>query len=248
MDRFLKILSKVGAVLFVLSFVIISGFVAILIPATSKAFYRARFTEVDSNGKTALYYVKRNAYSIQDEKTARFVIDMTEEELVAVMLHAVRYCLYLEDDLNPTVDGYKMQLYRADEISHMQDVKKVFGKGLITVFVSVVVFIATLCLGIIKRKGYYTNCRKVPIYTLIGVVLALFITGVVAITNFDKAFDIFHKMLFDGNWEFETGVMIKMIGYIFDDILPIILTVWLSLLALFGVGLWVYNHLLKNSK
>ena len=63
---------------------------------------------------------------------------------------------------------------------------------------------------------------------------------------FDKAFDIFHKLLFDGNWEFETGVMIKMIGYVFDDIFPIILTIWLTLLALFGVGILRFNKKIKK--
>ena len=63
---------------------------------------------------------------------------------------------------------------------------------------------------------------------------------------FDKAFDIFHKLLFDGNWEFETGVMIKMIGYIFDDIFPIIFAVWLSIIALFGIGVLLYNKVLKR--
>ena len=196
MERFLRIFSKITAVFFVLAFAVISCFVAIVIPASSKGFYRARFSETDKEGKTALYYVKRQTYSMSDEKTARFVIDMTEEELVGVMMHAVRYCFYLEDDLNPTVDGYKMQLYREDEISHMKDVKKVFGVGLIIVGVSVVVFLATLCLGVIKRKNYYSNCRKVPIYALIGVFIVIFTVGILALTNFDKAFDIFHKLLF----------------------------------------------------
>ena len=85
-----------------------------------------------------------------------------------------------------------------------------------------------------------------PIYALIGVLLVLFTVGVIAMVNFDKAFDIFHKLLFDGNWEFETGIMIKMIGYIFDDILPIILTIWLSLLVLLGAGVLLYNKTLKQ--
>lgn len=246
MDRFLKILSKVGAVFFVLSFAIISGFIAILIPACNNSFYRARFREVDEKGNTALYYVKRQTYSMTDEKTARYVIDMTEDDLVEVMKHVVRYCFYLEDNLNPTIDGYEMKLFREDEISHMQDVKGVFGGGLIIVGVSVCLFIVTLCFGIIKRKSYYKNCRKVPIYALIGVLLVLFTVGVIAMANFDKAFDIFHKLLFDGNWEFETGIMIKMIGYIFDDILPIILTIWLSLLVLLGAGVLLYNKTLKQ--
>ena len=245
MDRFLKVFSKIGAVFFVLSFTIMAGFIAIVIPASSNSFYLKRFREVDEKGKTAHDYVKEQTYFLLDDETARFVYDMTEDDLVFVMKHVVRYCFYLEEDLNPTIDGYTMQFFREDEIAHMKDVKKVFGAGLIIVGVSLVVFITTLCFGIIKRKSYYQNCRKIPIYALIGVFIVILTVGILALTNFDKAFDIFHLILFSGNWEFEDGIMIKMIGYIFDDILPIILTIWLGLLALLGVGVWLYNKKLK---
>ena len=174
------------------------------------------------------------------------MMDMTEDKLVDTMMHAVRYCLYLEDDLNPTVNGYKMQIYRQDELSHMQDVKKVFGGGLIIVAVALTLFLVTLCFGIIKRKSYYNNCRKVPFYALIGVLLVLLTLGILALTSFELAFDIFHKILFDGNWEFQNGVMIEMIGYIFEDIAVIIISVWLGLLALFSASVYLCNKLLKR--
>ncbi|MBR2337114.1 MAG: DUF1461 domain-containing protein [Clostridia bacterium] len=246
MDRFFKILSRALAVLFVLSFAILAGFVAIVIPTSSRGFYKKQFLKPNEEGKTALYLVRRQTYDISDIETARFVIDMTEDELVDVMMHAVRYCFYLEDDLNPTVDGYQMKLYREDEISHMQDVKGVFGGGLIMVGVSLAVFITGLCLALIKKKSYYLNCRKVPVYALIGVLLGLLAVGIFSLANFDFAFDAFHKIFFDGNWEFETGIMIEMIGYLFDDILPIILSVWLGLLAVFGVAIYFFNRFLKK--
>lgn len=248
MDRFFKVFSKICAVLFVLSFAVLTGFIAIVIPASSNSFYVERFREVDKDGKTAHDYVQEQTYFLLDDETARFVMDMTEDDLVYIMKHVVRYCFYLEKDLNPTIDGYKMQFFREDEIAHMKDVKKVFGAGLIIVGVCLVVFIATLCLAIIKRKSYYQNCRKIPFYVLLGVFVSLLTIGLLAVLNFDKAFDIFHKILFSGNWEFEDGIMIKMIGYIFDDILPIILTIWLSLLALLGVGVWLYNKKLKTKQ
>ena len=247
MDRFLKILSKVGAVFFVLSFVLISGFLAIVIPATSEAFYRAQFSKEDENGYTPLYYVKRQSYNIKDYTSSGYIYHITEEQLVDNMMHAVRYCFYLEDDLNPTIDGYKMQFYREDELSHMKDVKDVFGGGLIIVGASLLIFTVTLTFGLIKKKGYYQNCRKVPFYTLIGTLIVLLLLGLVTALNFDKAFEIFHVILFDGNWEFENGVMIEMIGYIFDDILPIILTIWFGLLALLGAGIVLYNKKLKKA-
>ena len=246
MDRFLKILGKVGAVFFVLSFAVISCFIAIVIPACSKAFYKDEFNKTLENGHTIHYIVKRETYLMEDVQSARFVMEMTEDELIDLMMHTVRYCFYLEEDLNPTIDGYQLKLYRQDEISHMQDVKAVFGGGLVIVGVSVGVFIITLCIGLVKRKSYYENCRKVPIYALIGVLLVFLIIGIASMIWFDKAFDIFHKLLFDGNWEFETGVMIKMIGYVFDDIFPIILTIWLTLLALFGVGILRFNKKIKK--
>ena len=246
MDRFLKVLSKIVAVFFIISFTVLAGFVAIIIPASSNGFYLERFREKDEKGRTALDYVKDQNYFLLDDETARFVMDMTEEDLVYVMKHVVRYCFYLEEDLNPTIDGYKMQFFREDEISHMKDVKNLFGVVLIVVGISLVVFIATLCIGVIKRKSYYQNCRKIPFYVLLGVFIVILAVGILSVLNFDKAFDIFHQILFSGNWEFEDGIMIKMIGYIFDDILPIILTIWLGLLTLLAAGIVLYNKKLKN--
>ena len=246
MARFLKVLSKIVAVFFIISFTVLAGFVAIIIPASSQSFYTERFREKDEKGRTALDYVKDQNYFLLDDETARFVMDMTEEDLVYVMKHVVRYCFYLEEDLNPTIGGYKMQFFREDEISHMKDVKNLFGVVLIVVGISLVVFIVTLCIGVIKRKSYYQNCRKIPFYVLLGVFIIVLAVGIFSVLNFDKAFDIFHQILFSGNWEFEDGIMIKMIGYIFDDILPIILTIWLGLLTLLGAGIVLYNKKLKK--
>lgn len=246
MDRFFKILSKAMACLFTLSAFVIIVFVAIIVPSNSSAFYSAQFNEPDEYGKTPIDYVKKYSYSMQDDKAASYVLQMSEDDLIGLMKHVMRYCLYLEDDLNPTVNGEKINVFRQDEVSHMKDVKGVFGGLLITVGVSVLIFISTLILAILKKKEYYQNCRKVPFYTLIGVFSLLLVLGITVAIDFEWAFDIFHMILFDGNWIFEDGIMIEMIGYIFDDLVPIILGASVIMLGLFVLGLYLYNRGLKN--
>ena len=128
----------------------------------------------------------------------------------------------------------------------MQDVKNLFGGGIILVLVATVILCVLLVLGLIKKKGYYENCRKVPYYTLIGIFAVLALLGLAIAIDFTTAFEIFHQIFFDGNYAFADGVMIAMINNIFFDLVPIILVIWIVLLALFVVGLVLYNYVLKQ--
>ncbi len=246
MERLFKILYKILAVFFTLSVFLISGFIAIIGPATNKGFYTSQFEKVDDFGETVLDNVRYQYRYLEDEKAKEYVKNMTSEQLMDLMMHTMKYCLFLEDDLNPVIDGERLEIFREDEYSHMEDVKGVFGGGMLIVLVGVAVFAVTLTLGLLKKKGYYENCRKYPYYTLIGVLLVLGFIGIAAAIDFDKAFEIFHKIFFDGNWQFASGVMIAMIGTIFLDLVPIILAIWIGLLALFVVGVVFYNKWLKG--
>lgn len=236
-----KILAKIYTVLFTVSVFLIFGFVAIMIPASSQAFYRSQFEKYD-----VLKSVQFQHRYLEDENAREYIQTLTDEELDDLMMHVVRYCLFLEDDLNITVDGVHLEIFRDDEYSHMQDVKNVFGGGLIIVLVSVIIILVGVVLFLIYRKGYYENCRKIPFITLAVIGGLLVLVALYALIDFESAFTLFHVILFDGNWMFSHGVMITMIGQIFFDIVPIIAVIWIGLILSYVLALYLYNKILAK--
>lgn len=256
MNRIEKLKSvgvKVIAALGALSAFLISGFIAIIIPATSTAFYKSQYAKNDT-----LEYVRRQ--SVYLEGDAQFyVANMTEEQLLELMHRTMRYCLYLEDDLNPTIDGKYLKIFRNEEgetltdgcleIDHMADVKGVFGGGLILVGTSAVVLIVGIALSIIFCEEFRKYCKKTPYITIIAALCVLATIGVVAAVNFDYAFTLFHKIFFDGSqWQFSSGVMIAMIGDIFTGIVPVIIGIWVGLIAVVVVGTHLYSKFVINRR
>lgn len=254
MKRFKPILANILTVLFTLSAFFIAGFIAVVVPAASRAFYKTQFRKHGTLEK-----VRAQAVYLTDEKAQNYIKNLTEEQLLSLMNHTMRYCLYLEDDLNITVGGEKLEIFLdikgetlnggCREITHMADCKKLFGAGIILFFVSVAVFIAALVLGIIFRKAYYLYCGK-TVYITLGICLGvLAVIGIFAAINFDKAFTIFHEIFFNGKqWQFGYGVMIAMIGEIFTGLVPIIGIIWIGLLILTVVGVYLFNRPLRKQK
>lgn len=238
-----KILAKIYTVLFSVSVFLVFGFISIIIPATSPAFYRAQFEKYD-----VLRSVQYQYRYLFDEEAREYISTLSDEELDALMMHVMDYCLYLEDDLNPTINGKTLTVFREDEYSHMQDVKEVFGGGLIIVLVSVLIIIAGIVLFLVYRKGYYENCRKIPFITFAVIGGILLLIALFALVDFNTAFIVFHLLLFEGNWTFANGVMIAMIGQIFFDIVPIIVAIWVGLIVLYVLTLCLYNKKQANKK
>ena len=246
MDRFLKTIYKICAVIFTLSVFLTTGFVAIIAPAVNKSFYAEQFKKIDLFGNPVIESVRLQSKYVEDQKAKEYVANISEEQLLDLMMHVMAYLTFLEDDMNITVDGEYLQIFRQDEISHMQDVKNLFGGGICIVAVATVLLVVLLILGVIKKKGYYENCRKVPYYTLLGVFIVLALLGLAVAIDFTTAFEIFHQIFFAGNYAFSDGVMIAMISNVFFDLVPIILIIWVALLVLFVGGLILYNYLLTQ--
>lgn len=233
MSRFRKTLfspntGRILAVLLTLGFFILSGALSILLPAPTPAFYRREFAKNDT-----LALVRQQAAYLSDEKAASYVASLSEEELLALMKHTLRYCIFLEDDLNITVNGERLEVFREDELSHMRDVRSVFGGGLLLTLAGLVLFV----LGVVYfriRPRLYASCRRVPYITLAVLAGLLLIVALAAAIDFTAAFAVFHKIFFAGTkWRFGDGVMIAMIGDIFPDLVPIIFVLWIFLLGSF---------------
>ena len=240
-----KAIYRIFTVCTSIAITIIIAFVAIMIPANSKAFYRWQFEKhntldwVQSQSEillddTSPYY---------DEKAGNYVANMTEQQLENLMLHVMRYCLWLEDDMNITVDGQYLKIFREDEKSHMFDVKRIFGALIILTILSLLTCIAFLFFIINRPKIYYETSRKIPFITL-GVVLALFaFIAIWTIIDYKFVFEVaFHNLFFTGNFAFSDGVMISMIGEIFSDLILLIGIGFLVFTATVFVAFALYNR------
>lgn len=237
-----KIAFQALTVLFTLGFFVFSGFISIVLPATSRHFYQTQFEKYNT-----LYRVQGQSIYLDDMAAAVYVDDLSEEELLDLMDHTMRYCLFLEDDLNPTIDGVRLEIFRPDEYAHMEDVRGVFGGGLLLVGIFFLFIPAGLIFGLKFKKAYFDACRRIPYYTLLTTACLLLAVGLFAAIDFDAAFTLFHEIFFAGTqWRFANGVMITMIGPIFTDIVPIIFVLWSVLLGTFLACLVFYNCYLKK--
>ncbi len=241
------IVMQAGAAVFTIAAFLFFGFLSIFIPAYTPAFYKAQF-EKHGTLEAVQYqarYLDDPDSEDYDPAAAEYVRNMTDEQLMDLMMHAMRYCSLLEDDLNITVDGQYLKIFRKDEVSHMKDVRGVFAGGIVIVLVSVVLGVAYLIFALRNRKLYCEKARKIPYFTLIALASVLAFVGICAAIDFDAAFDIFHRIFFEDNWVFGSGVMVYMIGPIFTDLVPVIIVTWVALTALFVTGLIFYNRRLK---
>ncbi len=230
-----RFLIKLSAFVLSLTMFLCLGFVAIIIPATSEAFYEGQFEKHDT-----LAYVQYQARYLEGD-AKEYIASLDDEALIDLMLHAIRYCLSLEDNLNPTIDGKVLEVYSENELSHMKDVRDVFSGGMTIVLVAFVLSVLILVLIFFNKKDYYQSGRRYPFYSLILVAVLLAAVAIFCVVDFELAFVIFHLLLFEGNWQFANGVMIAMIGEIFFDIAFIIAALWAIFLALYVIFILILN-------
>ena len=102
-----------------------------------------------------------------------------------------------------TADGTRQEFYTAREKAHLKDVRAIFLKAyLVRLIAALIFFISLICIFIYYkyRASYCPSICKTFINTCtITNVAFLLVVGIAAV-NFDKAFMIFHKMLFANNY------------------------------------------------
>ena len=238
-----KTLLTVFVILASMGVFFLSLFVSLSVISFSRGFYKYEF-----NKYATLPYVREQAIYLEDQDAIEYVENLSEEELLNLMIHTVKYCFGLENNLNPTVNGKVLNVFREDEVSHMADVQGVFRGGIIIVGVFLLFVIVGAVLSV-SFKSLYIYVRKVPFIVLGVLILLTAVLGIIIATDFEKAFDIFHMIFFNGNWQFSDGVMIAMIGDIFTDIVPIICGLFVFTLAVFTLAIFFSGKALcKNCR
>jgi uncharacterized membrane protein len=227
-SKITKVFHVLLVVAFSIGFFLLSGFASIMIPATSRNFYKSQFIKYDT-----VEWVREQGVYLDDRNAREYIENITESQLLDLMDHTMLYCLGFADDLNITVDGVRLEVFREDEYAHMRDCRALFIGGEIIGGVALLLVIAGLVFVLLFSGEYYKNARKVPFLAIGVCALAVAVVGVVALIDFDAAFTAFHRILFTGNWTFANGVMISMIGTIFTDLVVYIAIGWLGSIALF---------------
>ena len=242
-DTSSKIITRFVNVLFTIGIFLICGFIAVIVPSTSTSFYEHQF-----NKNNTLNKVQRQSYYLSGD-AKEYVANMSMDELLSLMDHTMDYCLYFEDDLNITVDGTHLEVFRQDEYVHMQDVKVLFGGGYVLLTVGLLFFVGGLVYNLKFKTQYFKYARRTAYYTLGVILVILLVIALFALIDFDMAFTVFHQILFPGKqWTFASGVMVAMIADIFTGLAPIILAVWVVLLGIFTGVIYYINKRKFNQK
>ena len=109
------------------------------------------------------------------------------------------------DNLNieVTADGARQEFYNAREKAHLKDVRNIVLKAYRLKLIAALICLISLIYIIIHCKRHqsaWLSIRKIFVATcIITNAVLLLVVGIVAV-NFDKAFTIFHKVLFANNY------------------------------------------------
>lgn len=135
--------------------------------------------------------------------------------------------------------------FSENEILHMDDVFQLFDAGRTIRLVSIALMVLTLAYAIYKKDSH--RFLKAVLVASASLVLVIAIVAVLSLLNFDKAFVIFHEILFSNDlWLMDTSsdLMIQMMPTpffvgMFVRILVISGALWGVALALIGLKLFI---------
>jgi integral membrane protein (TIGR01906 family) len=135
------------------------------------------------------------------------------DQLISVSQKTLDYLKDKRDDLTiyEELNGQEIQVFEERELHHMEDVKELFRIGfLIKNLTMVLVLVAGLFLLTKDKKTLYKSIKN---GSLMFTAIIVFI-GIYAYVDFERAFVIFHEILFDNDlWLLDPNedIMIQML-------------------------------------
>ena len=131
--------------------------------------------------------------------------DMDMKNALYAFDEMMEYLRGNRDNLNIeiTADGAWQEFYNAREKAHLKDVRNIVLKAyLARLIAALIFFISLICIFIYYkyRSSYCSSICKTFINTCTITNAAFLLVVGIAAVNFDKAFMIFHKVLFANNY------------------------------------------------
>ncbi|MBN2285956.1 MAG: TIGR01906 family membrane protein [Tissierellales bacterium] len=167
------------------------------------------------------------------------------EQLLRVSQQTLDYLKDRTDTLvlYEEIDGEMIQVFEARELAHMEDVKRLFDIGFAIRNISLILLVLFGgWLFINHRRSFWHSMRTGSIFFA----ALILVIGVYAWIDFDKAFVIFHKLLFTNDlWILDPteDIMIQMLPIDFFmgiGLKTALLYTGYLILSIFG-GTWLKN-------
>lgn len=213
-----KVLNVTDYIVSILTSILLIALIAcisILPIAKSKSYYMNQHQKNDVINELQTYTFTGHTYTLEgtDGKEYYYTYPkdyvVTEELVETATEHIINYLYHekvesMQFQIN-TSQG-EIDFFSEQAIVHMEDVKVLFIGGIKLCYISIILFILG-CIYLIIRRNYI---KKIIVKTYIITVIAFicFAIGLViyAATDFSRAFEVFHYIIFPDNDKAELAI------------------------------------------
>ncbi len=183
-----------------------------------------------------------------EQNNASDVINITEEELIAVNNVVVDYIFNRRDNIYITVAsmGYK-HFYNDREIMHMKDVKHLFNIGKYFVYFNILTSLS-ICIYFYKKKSLADVLKKSLYFNWFFVTVAVILSFVIY-SNFNYFFIKFHQLFFNNDlWILDPNKDMMINMYTLDFFINISRNIFITFIALLSLYSISINIIYKRNK
>ncbi len=175
-----------------------------------------------------------------EENNTEKVTGIEKEKLLDISKEIIKYLDGERDNFNIKIADGQESVFGNREIEHMKDVRELFDKGFI---IRNILFLTTITSFLILKFYYKENLSKILFIGGIIFSFLLMVIGVIIVFNFNKAFVIFHQVLFNNDlWILnpKEDVLIQMLpSNFFSDLGILIVRRYIITVILFLISLMV---------
>ncbi|MCL2592685.1 MAG: TIGR01906 family membrane protein [Defluviitaleaceae bacterium] len=227
-----KIILRAFSILNLISLIIVVLLTSVEIATFSRIFYRFEFG-------------RNNSHEF---------VNITEEELDSVTSVLLDYMRGRREDLvvEVNIHGETREFFSEREKYHMIDVKDLYDAGHLIRNICILIYIITLVpiLIIYKKKAIkeFLNCYRLGIPIFFG---GLIILGALIFSSFDRAFTIFHEILFSNDlWlldpRFDLMINILPLQFFINIFIFIMIMFVFTLLCIMAASHIVFKRLKRG--
>ena len=150
---------------------------------------------------------------VQLQNKVSSVVKLSQQQINTINKRIIKYLTLRLNNLNIkyTVNGKITHIFNAKELTHMQDVKKLFIYGYAFVAVASLI-IAIIIIKLLLNKSL-KNLIKITVVTPFSLIIISVLVISIVLLNFNFWFTIFHKIIFTNNsWllDPQTDILIQI--------------------------------------
>lgn len=185
----IKIYDKILIGLFTFFLIIITVWLTVVPITKSKTFYMRQYEKNDTVDETGY----------------------TTEELSVITDQIIAYLFNKADSMQVEIDG--KIVFSNQALFHMRDVRTLYTGGQIIAWIILVLWIGIgVYLGL-NFKRLRSHFLKYSLVVLAIVFTVLLVVGIIAIIDFDYAFEMFHKIIFPNEQKFNDAFFSPVSNY-----------------------------------